>query len=88
MKTGTIARTIALALALLNQLFAIFGVERLDIDDDTIYQIVSLIATVVTAAQAWWKNNSFTKEAQLADDYMRGLKSVKNQKTEKKTDSE
>ncbi|MGI5873552.1 MAG: phage holin [Bacillota bacterium] len=79
MKTQTIARTAALILALLNQIFAIFGVEQLDIDNDTIYQIVSLLATVVTAARAWWKNNSFTKEAQYADSIMEDLKRNKRE---------
>ena len=74
MEKITIVRTITLALALLNQLFAIFGVPQLDISDDTVYQLVSAIATVASAAWAWWKNNSFTKEAQSADIYMRFLK--------------
>ena len=74
MKTGTIARTIALALALINQIFAIIGVPLLEIDDDTIYQIVSLVATVAITIRAWWKNNSFTKEAQYADSVMENLK--------------
>ena len=79
MKTQTIARTAALILALLNQIFAIFGVEQLDIDNDTIYQSVSLLATVGTAARAWWKNNSFTKEARYADSIMEDLKRNKRE---------
>ena len=38
MKKDTIVRTIVLALALINQIFALVGIPQLNIDDDTIYQ--------------------------------------------------
>ena len=41
MKADTIARTIVLVLALLNQLLAIFGKEQLPIAEDNIYQLVT-----------------------------------------------
>ncbi len=69
-KNGTIARTIVLLLALINQVFAIFGIGTIDIADDTIYQLCSLGATVITAVAAWWKNNSFTQAAIAGDDVM------------------
>lgn len=70
----TIARTICLALALINQILAVFGKNVLPFGDDDIYQFVSLIATFVTAGIAWWKNNSFTSAAIKADEYMNELK--------------
>lgn len=73
-KTDTIARTIVLILALLNQVLAVAGKGTLDIAENDIYQLVSLGATVVTAIWAWWKNNSFTKPAIAADYYMKKLK--------------
>lgn len=74
-KPETIGRTIALAIALVNQVLAIFGKEALPFADNDIYQLVSLIATIVTSGMAWWKNNSFTKPAIEADTY---LKEVRN----------
>lgn len=71
---NTIARTICLALALANQILAIFGKEVLPFGEENIYQIVSLIATFITAGAAWWKNNSFTSAAIKADKYMNELK--------------
>lgn len=62
-KTETIVRTILLVIALLNQVLAIFGKEAFPVTEDQVYQIVSLIATVITAVWAWWKNNSFTHAA-------------------------
>lgn len=69
-KTGTIARTICLALALLNQVLAVTGKGTLDIVEEEVYQVVSLIATIITTIVAWWKNNSFTKAAISADEVM------------------
>lgn len=71
---GTIARTVCLVLALINQVLAIFGHDSIPIADDMVYQAVSIVFTVVTAVVAWWKNNSFTKTAQVADDTMKQLK--------------
>lgn len=74
MKKGTIVRTIVLALALINQIFALVGIPQLNIDDDTIYQAVTLIVTIVSSVWAWWKNNSFTRAARAADETMIALK--------------
>lgn len=65
--TDTIARTICLVFALVNQVLAIFGKDVLPFTNDEIYQTVSLVATLITSLLAWWKNNSFTKEAIEAD---------------------
>lgn len=71
---GTIARTIILALALINQLLTAFGYQPLQIDDALIENIVAAVFTIIAAVWAWWKNNSFTKHAQAADAYGREIK--------------
>ena len=68
---GTIARTLCLCLALINQLLAIFGKGTISFAEDDIYQAVSIIFTLVTSVAAWWKNNSFTQSALKADEVMR-----------------
>lgn len=70
----TIARTIVLALALLNQVLAICGKGQIQIAENDIYQIISLTFTSVAAVWSWWKNNSFTQNAIKADEYMEELK--------------
>ena len=70
----TIARTIVLALALINQLLINTGKTPIPIMEDDVYQLVSIIFTIVTAVIAWWYNNSFTKHAVRADEYMKALK--------------
>ncbi len=70
----TIARTIVLALALLNQCLAIAGKGTIQIAENDVYQIVSLAWTIVSAIIAWWYNNSFTQKAIRADNYLDALK--------------
>ncbi len=70
----TIARTIVLVIALLNQIFAIFGREQIPIAEDNIYQLVSILFTIGAAVWSWWKNNSVTQNAIKADEYLKELK--------------
>ena len=66
-KTDTIIRTIVLAIALINQLLAITGREKLPITDDEVYQVVTIIVTIAASVWAWGKNNSFTLPALEGD---------------------
>ena len=70
----TIARTIVLALALINQLLINTGKTPIPIMEDDVYQLVSIIFTIVTAVIAWWYNNSFSQKAIRADKYLDELK--------------
>lgn len=72
--SGTIARTICLFLALTNQILIIFGKEVLPFAEDEIYQLVSLIFTIISSLTAWWKNNSFSKTAIRADKFLSELR--------------
>ena len=78
---GTIARTIVLILALANQVLAMCGKQVLNIADDDIYQIVSIVFTISASVWSWWKNNSFSVNAINADKYLNKLK--KNESEEK-----
>lgn len=64
---GTIARTIILALAIINQVLTVTGHSPLPIEDEAINQLVSAAFTIGAALVAWWKNNSFTLNARKAD---------------------
>ena len=76
-KADTIARTFVLALALINQVLAIVGKDALPFTEDSVYQICTLIATLITSGIAWWKNNSFTQAAIEADELKKKLKESK-----------
>ena len=72
-----IVRLVVLAVLLLNQTLIVMGWNPLPFSEDEIYEGVSSVATVVVAIVAWWKNNSVTKEAQKADEYLKELKEKK-----------
>ena len=71
---GTIARTAALVLTLLNTILTAAGKNPLPFSDTDAYSVVTAAATAIAAVIAWWKNNSFSKEAIKADEYMNELK--------------
>ena len=65
-----------LLLALLNQVLCALGKSPLPIESETLNQLVTSGITVIAALVAWWKNNSFTKEAIAADKEYERLRSV------------
>lgn len=71
---GTIIRTVVLAVALINNILVMSGKSPLPIEDETIEELLSIIFTTGAALVSWWKNNSFTKEAIMADGYKELLK--------------
>ena len=68
----TWARTIVLLLALISQLAVILGKRSEAIDVDQWQEYATYILTVIGSVWSWWKNNSFTKNAQTADDVLHG----------------
>jgi SPP1 family holin len=73
--TGTIVRTVLLIIALINMALSTLGIVPEEIVGNTqAYQIGSYIVTAIISFITWWKNNSFTDEAILADEYLKALK--------------
>ncbi len=68
----TWARTLVLLLALISQLCVILGKRSEAIDVDQWQEYVTYAFTVGASLVAWWKNNSFTGNAQKADKILRG----------------
>lgn len=73
-KTDTIIRTIVLTLALVNQILTNTGHTVIPVSDDQIAELITLVVTIGASVWAWWKNNSFTKEAIKADELLADLK--------------
>ena len=70
-RAGTIARTLCLCLALVNQILTATGHSIINVSNDDINTLISTGFTVVSAVIAWWKNNSFTQSALKADEVMK-----------------
>ena len=75
---GTIARTIILLLALINQCLSMAGVSPLPIEDEQVETIITTAWTVIAAIWAWWKNNSFTQAALAGDALKNEIKAMED----------
>jgi SPP1 family holin len=80
-KVETIVRTIVLFITMINMLLAVLGKEAIPVKEDQVslvvsqvYLVASTFAAIGSAIWAWWKNNSFTKPAIKADNYLETLK--------------
>lgn len=72
-KSQTIIRTIVLIVALANQVLTALGYAVLPISDEQITEILTLAFTIGASVWTWWENNSFTKNAIRADEYLAEL---------------
>lgn len=73
---GTIIRSLCLILALVNLTLETMGKKVIPITDDQISELVTLVITIATSLVGFWKNNSFTQEAIIADGIMHELKAI------------
>ena len=74
---GTVIRTVCLILALVNLTLETFGKRIIPISDEQVSELITLIFTIVTSVVSFWKNNSFTQEAIIADGLMKDMKNAK-----------
>ena len=64
---GTIARTVVLLLALVNQVLSMLGIRSIPIADEDVNPLIATGWTIAASLAAWWKNNSFTQAALAGD---------------------
>lgn len=74
---ATLVRTIILFFSVLNIILEKFGVSAIPIEDELVNEVISVGLLVYSTISSWWKNNSFTKEARQADEYLKELKEEK-----------
>ena len=77
-KKETVIRTIVLIVALINQALTIAGKSPLPFEDEAIVDGLSYLFTFVSSLWAWWKNNSFTQSAIMADSYLDMLRNAES----------
>lgn len=74
--TGTIVRVTLLVLALINMGLAVCGIVPEEVVGNSgAYEIGSYAVTAVLGLINMWRNNSFTEEAIMADQYLATLRS-------------
>ena len=57
---GTLLRSVALGIVLLNQALVNFGLEPIPGTSESYYHILSTLATIAVAVWTWFKNNYMT----------------------------
>lgn len=77
--SGTIARTVVLILALVNQVLSVLGYKIIPIEDEQVNDFITMLFTIGSALAAWWKNNSFTEAAIEGDKYKDIVKEQQNE---------
>lgn len=72
--TQTWVRIIAMIVILVNLVsVTFFNYQLVPFSDEQIYEGVAVMLTVVVVPWASWKNNSFTRNAQTADSFLKNL---------------
>lgn len=71
---GTIIRTIMMLIAVVNTICSSAGLTTLDIDENTLYTVLTGAWDVVTLVLVWWKDNSFTKRAKTLESIKKAIK--------------
>ncbi len=73
-KADTVIRTVILIISLLNIILNLFGCKTLPVEDETVSDFISSLFLIVSAVSSWWYNNSFSKKAIEADEYLDELR--------------
>lgn len=71
---STIVRTIAIAIVIINIILKAVGKNPIDFDESMVYSVIETVVSIAIIIIGFWKNNSFTKNAQKADEYLKELK--------------
>ena len=71
---GTIARTIAIILTIVNIVLKQMGYDIINVSESEILTFIEAVLEVAIIAVGFWKNNSYTEKAIKADDFLRTLK--------------
>ena len=71
---GTIARTIALVIVIINLILKRFGIDAINVSDSEILVLVETLIEVAVIVVGFWKNNSYTQNAIRADEFLKTLR--------------
>ena len=71
---GTIVRTVMLVIVVLNMILQHFGLDVIDVSEVQVLAFIELLIEIAVIVVAFWKNNSYSKNAILADAYLKDLR--------------
>ncbi len=71
---GTIVRTILAVLVIVNIILERMGYDIINVDEYQIGIVVELLIEIAILVVGFWKNNSYSKKAIQADEFLQKLK--------------
>ncbi len=71
---GTIIRTILAVLVIVNIILERMGYDIINVDEYQIGMVVELLIEIAILVVGFWKNNSYSKKAIQADEFLHKLK--------------
>lgn len=75
---GTIVRTIMLFIVIVNLILKACGKPVIDVEEGTLFYWLETVLEIGVIITTFWKNNSFSKAAIKADEFMQKLKNGAN----------
>ena len=69
-------------IVLINFVLRSTGHDVLNIDESQIAETIEMIISIAVIVLSWWKNNSFTENAQKADEYLEELRKFDEEENE------
>ncbi|MBQ2746430.1 MAG: holin [Clostridia bacterium] len=75
---STILRTALLLLVIINLILKKLGLNPLNISENEIAQFIELALEIAVIIAGWWYNNSFSKNALKAQNFLQELRKEKN----------
>lgn len=71
---GTIVRTIAILLVIVNMVLQRFGLDVINVDESAILTFVEVLIEIAIIVVGFWKNNSYSENAIRADEFLKELR--------------
>ena len=73
-KIIALAPLLITAVALINSVLTLKGLPAIEIGNEVITSVINGLADIICVIWCWWKNNNFTRDAQIAQPVLNGLK--------------
>lgn len=71
---GTVVRTVATTIVVVNMILKATGKNLINFDESVAYSAIETVVSIAIIAIGFWKNNSFSSNAQKADKYLEELR--------------
>ena len=70
---GTIVRTVMLAIVIINLILKQLGLNIIDVSESEILSVIEMVIEIAVIVVSFWKNNSYTKNAIKADEFLKEI---------------